>query len=237
LSISLRPFLKMGRKIGQTLLAQDCLLCQAASGEQLLCEACARELPFTASACPRCAAPGAGMTECGACIADPPHYDASRAAFIYAYPVDALIQSLKYGGQLALAGLFAHELYRRIGDSGSLDLIVPLPLHPTRLAERGFNQAAEIAKILSRLSGIAMDTRLARRVRNTAAQTALPWRERATNMRRAFACDGDVSGLNIAVVDDVMTTGATLDEFARTLKKSGAARVENWVVARTARDV
>jgi len=227
----------MGGKIGHTLLAQDCVLCQAASGEKLLCEACARELPFVASACPRCAAPSADAAECGACIADPPHYDASRAAFVYAFPVDALIQSLKYGGQLALAGLFAHEWYQRIGATGRFDLIVPLPLHPARLAERGFNQAAEIARVLARLSGVAMDARLARRVRDTAAQTMLPWRERATNVRGAFACDADLGGLNIAVVDDVMTTGATLDEFARTLKKSGAARVENWVMARTARDV
>ncbi len=237
LSISLRAFLNIGKGIGRTLLAQDCLLCQAASGGRLLCQACARELPTAASACPRCAAPGADAAECGACLADPPHYDASCAAFIYAYPVDALIQAFKYGGQLALAGLFARELYRRIGGAGGVDLIMPLPLHPVRLAERGYNQSAELAKVLSRLSGIAMDARLARRVRNTAAQTALPWRERATNMRGAFACGGDLAGLRIAVVDDVMTTGATLDEFARTLKKSGAARVENWVVARTARDV
>ena len=240
MSISLRAFLNIGKGIGRSLLAQDCLLCQGASGGLLLCQACARELPTMASACPRCAAPGADTAECGACLADPPHYDASCAAFTYAYPVDALIQAFKYGGQLALAGLFAHALYRRIGGAGGMGdvgLIMPLPLHSARLAERGFNQAAEIAKLLSRLSGIAMDARRARRVRNTAAQTALPWRERATNMRGAFACGGDLAGLRIAVVDDVMTTGATLDEFARTLKKSGAARVENWVVARTARDV
>ena len=236
MSISLRAFLNIGKGIGRTLLAQDCLLCQGASGGRLLCQACARELPTTVSACPRCAAPGTDAAECGVCIADPPHYDASCAAFTYAYPVDALIQAFKYGGQLALAGLFAQALYRRIGSAGDVDLIVPLPLHSARLAERGFNQAAEIAKVLSRLSGIAMDARRARRVRNTAAQTALPWRERATNMRGAFACDANLAGLRIAVVDDVMTTGATLDEFARTLKKSGAARVENWVVARTARD-
>ncbi|MGP1676399.1 MAG: ComF family protein [Giesbergeria sp.] len=235
MSISSRPFLNIGKKIGQTLLAQDCLLCQGTSGAQLLCQACARELPANASACPRCAVAGSSNAECGACIADPPHYDASCAAFAYAYPVDALIQALKYGGQLALAGLFAHELRRRIGRADGVDLIVPLPLHPARLAERGFNQAAEIAKVLSRLYGIPMDAQLARRVRNTAPQTALPWRERATNMRQAFACGSDLAGLSIAVVDDVMTTGATLNEFARTLKRSGAARVENWVVARTAR--
>jgi len=237
LSISLRPFLNIGKKIGQTLLAQDCLLCQGTSGGQLLCQACARELPSTASACPRCASAGSSNAECGACLAASPHYDASCAAFDYAYPADALIQALKYGGQLALAGLFAHELHRRIGRTADIDLIVPLPLHPQRLAERGFNQAAEIAKVLSRLCGIAMDAQLARRVRNTAPQAALPWRERAANMRRAFECSRDLAGFRIAVVDDVMTTGATLDEFARTLKRSGAARVENWVVARTARGV
>lgn len=227
----------MGTRIGQSLLPQDCLLCQAASGAELLCAACARELPTTASACPRCAAAGTSNAECGACLADPPHYDASRAAYVYTHPVDALIQALKYGGQLALAGLFAQALWQRIGRADGVDLILPLPLHPARLAERGFNQSAEIAKALSRLCGIAMDARLARRVRNTAPQTALPWRERASNMRRAFACDADLAGLRVAVVDDVMTTGATLDEFARTLKGRNAARVENWVVARTPRGV
>ena len=237
MSISFGPFAKIGASLGQTLLAQDCLLCQAASGDQPLCAACERELPSTASACPRCALASAGNAECGACIAAPPHYDASCAAFVYAYPVDALIQALKYGGQLALAGMFARKLYQRIGQAAGVDLIVPLPLHPARLAGRGFNQAAEIAKSLSRLSGTAVDARLARRVRDTAPQTALPWRERAANMRGAFACERDLAGLRVAVVDDVMTTGATLDEFARTLKGSGAAWVENWVVARTPRDV
>jgi len=233
LSISSRPFLGIGARIRQALLEQDCLLCQAASGDRLLCEACERELPSGASACPRCALAGSGNAECGACLADPPHFDASCAAFTYAYPVDALIQALKYGGQLALAGWFAHKLQQRIGQAAGVDLIVPLPLHPARLAERGFNQAAEIAKALSRLSGVAMDAQLARRVRNTAPQTALPWRERTANMRQAFSCERDLAGLSVAVIDDVMTTGATLNEFARTLKKSGAARVRNWVVART----
>ena len=241
MSISLRALLtlgtKIGTKIGHGLLAQDCLLCQAASGGELLCAACARELPSIGSACPRCAAAGNGSAECGACISDPPHYDASRAVFVYAHPVDVLIQEFKYGGQLALAEWFAQALQRRIGATGGVDLIVPLPLHPARLTERGFNQSAEIAKVLSRLCGIALDAQLARRLHNTAPQAALPWRERERNMRGAFACDADLSGMRIAVVDDVMTTGATLNEFARTLKRSGAARIENWVVARTARDV
>ena len=233
LSISSRPFPGIGTRIRQGLLAQDCILCQSACGDRLLCEACERELPASASACPRCALDGTGNVECGACLADPPHYDASCAAFTYAFPVDVLVQALKYRGQLALAGFFAHKLRQRIDLAAGVDLIVPLPLHPARLAERGFNQAAEIAKALSRASGIRMDARVARRVRNTAPQADLPWRERAANMRRAFSCEHDLAGLNVAVVDDVMTTGATLNEFARTLKQSGAARVQNWVVART----
>jgi len=233
LSISSRTLPGIGARIRQALLAQDCFLCQSASGDRLLCEACERELPSSASACPRCAAAGTGNEECGACLADPPHYDASRAAFSYAYPVDVLIQALKYGGQLALAPWFAHKLQQRIGPAPGVDLIVPLPLHPARLAERGFNQAAEIAKALSRASGIRMDAHMAQRARNTAPQTDLPWRERAANIRNAFSCGHGLAGLRVAVVDDVMTTGATLNEFARTLKKAGAAKVENWVVART----
>ena len=233
MSISSHPLHGLGTRIKRALLAQDCLLCQSASSDRLLCEACERELPASATACPRCALPGSQLTECGACLAAPPHFDASRAAFSYAFPIDALVQALKYGGQLALAGWFAQELLKRLGQPSGVDLIVPLPLHPARMAERGFNQAAEIAKALARASGIAMDAHIAKRLRNTAAQTGLPWREREANMRQAFGCERELSGLSIAVIDDVMTTGATLNEFARTLKQSGAARVENWVVART----
>ena len=237
LSISLRPLAQIGTRIRQALLAQDCLLCQTASGERLLCDACERELASATPACPRCALTSPGNALCGACLAHPPHYDASCAAFAYAYPVDRLIQALKYGGRLALADFFAHKLHQRIGQAAAVDMIAPLPLHSARLAERGFNQAAEIAKVLARLRGVKLELELGRRVRNTAPQTELPWRERAANMHAAFACERDLSGLGVAVVDDVMTTGATLDEFARALKSCGAARVENWVVARTPRGV
>ena len=235
--LSLRPLLQIGTRIRRVLLAQDCVLCQAACGDGLLCAACERDLPAAASSCPRCALSASNNAECGACLAHPPHYDASIAAYVYTYPLDRLVHALKYSGQLALAALFARALHRRIGDAAGVDLIAPLPLHPERLAQRGFNQAAEIAKILSRLTGIAAELELGRRVRNTAAQTDLPLRERAANVRGAFACPRKLSGLRIAVVDDVMTTGATLDEFARALKQSGAARVENWIVARTPRSV
>jgi ComF family protein len=113
-----------------------------------------------------------------------------------------------------------------------IDCIGFIPLSRERLAERGFNQALEIARPLARARGIALRSDLAVRVRHAGAQAELPFAARRKNVRGAFACLEDLSGLRVAVVDDVMTTGATLDEFAKTLKKRGAARVENWVVAR-----
>jgi len=237
LSISAPALREWIAGLGSALLPQVCVLCHAASGDELLCRACASELPIAAAGCPRCAATSGGSSLCGACLSDPPFYDATHAAFDYRFPVDALIQALKYGGQLTLASLFAQALRERIGASAGVNLIVPLPLHPRRLAERGFNQAAEIAKPLARKLAKSLDVRLGQRIRDTAAQTGLPWRGRTSNVRHAFTCERSLGGLNIAVVDDVMTTGATLNEFARALKDAGAGRVENWVVARTTRDV
>ncbi len=117
-------------------------------------------------------------------------------------------------------------------DTG-IDLIIPLPLAPARLSERGFNQALELARPIAARRRIALGVRAVRRIRNTPPQVQLPWKERARNIQGAFVCDVSLKGLRVAVVDDVMTTGASLDEMARVLKGAGAAHVANWVVART----
>lgn len=123
--------------------------------------------------------------------------------------------------------------------SGRLDadLIVPLPLHPLRLRERGFNQALEIARIVARAWQLPLDYRSCERSHHSPPQASLPWKERLRNVRGAFLCRSDLTGRHVAAVDDVMTSGATLNEFARSLKKAGAARVTNLVVARTLRNV
>ena len=108
-----------------------------------------------------------------------------------------------------------------------------MPLHPERLKDRGFNQSLEIAKQVSRWLDVPLDVNGCQRTRNTPAQARLKWKERRSNVRGAFACDLDLSGKKIAVLDDVMTTGATLNELSRTLKNSGAIEVSAWVVART----
>jgi len=211
----------------QAWAGEDCLLCGGEGGPELLCAACIAELPALPRSCPRCALPSPAAALCGSCLNHPPHFDATLALWRYEFPCDGLVQALKYRARLALAGFFARSLASRtIPES---DLIVPMPLHPRRLAERGFNQALEIARHLGR----PIAPRGVLRVKHTPPQTELPYEERAKNVRGAFLCKLDLSGASVAVLDDVMTTGATLNELARALKRAGAARVENLVIART----
>ena len=218
-------------------LPQRCELCAGVSGTDLVCGACMRDLPWLVRGCPVCALPSGGSV-CGQCLSDPPPFDATIAAFSYALPIDRLIHSLKYQGRLALAEWCAEAILARRSNSGAgvgsrPDRLIALPLAVLRQRERGYNQALEIARVICARTGVPLLSRGLSRVRATPPQAALPWAERAKNVRGAFACDLDLSGLTVALVDDVMTTGASLAEAAKILKASGAASVENWVVART----
>lgn len=222
------------RRLAAALLPQNCFLCAAPAGVGLLCPECAAQLPRLPDAlCPVCALPSPGAEICGACLKNPPHYDATRAAFAYDFPLDRIVQALKYRAQLAAVPFLGAALAAR-GDGGAA-LLLPLPLHPSRLKERGFNQALEIARTVAAHSRLPIDFRACERSHDSAPQASLPWAERRRNVRGAFLCRADLTGLRVAVVDDVMTTGASLDEFARALKKAGAAHVTNLVVARTLR--
>ena len=220
----------------QTALPQHCEICAARSGNRLLCEGCARDLPWhEAASCPVCALPTPLGETCGACLGKPPAFDRTIAPFDYAAPLDTLVLRLKYGARLPLVRTVAEPMIKRLKGEESPDLIVPMPLSKKRLAERGFNQAAEIAKPIAAWFQLPLDLDACARVRETRAQAELPWKERRKNVRRAFACQRDFSGKTVALVDDVMTTGATMNELAREVKKAGAARVLVWVVARTLR--
>lgn len=223
-------------EIVRTLLPQHCLLCGAFAGRQALCAGCLGELPFhPATCCPVCAMPTPHAEPCGACLKRPPHFDGTAALFRYAYPVDALLHAYKYGHHLAIAGVLGECLAHHVASRPRPDCLLPMPLHAGRLRERGFNQALEIARRVSRGSGIPLAQDLAVRMRQTPPQVGLPLAQRRRNVRGAFACPRELHGMQIAVVDDVMTSGATLDELAKVLKQAGASRVECWVVARTAR--
>ncbi len=217
-------------------LPQACALCAAACGGALLCDECTLDLPRMPPACPVCALPSPAAAVCGACLRRPPPYSAAIAAFAYAFPLDRLVQGLKYRGQLAFAGWLGAALAAAVRARGDAwpDVVVAVPLAPARQRERGFNQTTEIAR------GVARDLELPlaeglRRVRDGPPQAGLARTARIRNLRHAFAADAAIAGKRVAIIDDVMTSGTTLAAATGALLRAGAAGVEAWVVARTLR--
>lgn len=229
-----------------SLLPSACALCGAADGSgNNLCAPCNRH--FYATKTPRCRCCAttvltpAGMDGvCGECLREPPCFDATVAACDYAAPHDRVVLGLKFGGLLEYAPVMADVMRNAVIGHDSLALpalLAPVPLGSSRLAERGFNQALEIARPLSRLLGIPLQSQLMLRQRETRSQSLLHPDERQKNVRSAFTVSAQnidlIRGRHVGIVDDVMTTGATLNEVAATLKRFGAARVTNFVFART----
>lgn len=224
-------------KFVQSHLAQPCFLCGARCKGSLLCPGCAADLPrLPAERCPVCAAPAIGGAICGACLKHPPAYVRTVSAFRYDFPLSVLVQQLKYGGELALADWLADRLADEARDAALPDLLIPMPLHANRLKERGFNQAALLARRLGGNLNLPVALDACRRVRETRPQVELPFKERRGNLRGAFVCDVDLAGRHVALIDDVMTSGTSLDELAKVVRKAGAAEVSAWTVARALRN-
>jgi ComF family protein len=213
--------------------AQDCLLCLHECGGSMLCAACERELESDAPACPRCALPLApGASRCAACSAARHAFDRAVARFEYRFPLDRLVQRFKYAGDLSIGRWLAGALAERVACEPQPHLLVVPPLSPARLRTRGFNQALEVARVVGRRIRVPVSRDAVARRRETASQAALGRREREANLRGAFACTRTLADLDIALVDDVLTTGATADAIARVLKEAGARSVAAWTVAR-----
>jgi ComF family protein len=155
------------------------------------------------------------------------------AALSYAFPADALVHSLKYQGNLAMASVLGELFNPLVGAIALPDFIVPMPLHSSRLRERGFNQAMEIARSVSRHCGAALLPEACKRIKDTPSQAGLPWKERQKNIKNAFICETNLAGKRVAILDDVLTTGATLNELAKVIRQCGASEVTGWIIART----
>lgn len=202
-----------------------------------LCRNCFDDLAVNDSCCYRCAEPFEQATQiprvCGRCLSDPPAYEETIAPFLYLRTMRYLITGLKFGKQFKHARLLGMLLAEKIKVSAELpDCIMPVPLHKRRYRERGFNQSIEIARILANELEIPLDFYSCIRQKNTEHQTRLPSKQRRKNIRRAFAVVKHPPYKHIALLDDVMTTGATASELARTLKRTGVERVDIWVCAR-----
>lgn len=222
------------------LLPPTCVLCDAPGTLGMdLCASCMSDLPHNRHACPRCAYPlpsnPQGPTICGTCQRQPPHQDASHIPFLYQDTLPFLVVGAKYSGRLNLARLLGLCLAQSLRQKGinQPDLIIPVPLHLQRLRERGYNQALEIARALSRELTIPVDPGLCIRVRATRPQVGLESKDRQRNVLGAFGVTRPISVGHIAIVDDVVTTGSTATEVARVLREAGAAYIDLWAVART----
>jgi ComF family protein len=229
------------RRLQHTFLPPHCLLCghPGARGRDL-CRACAGDLQCNVTCCPRCALPLAAPAPlCGECLQREPPFTSAFAPLVYAHPLDLLVGKLKFAGSLA-AGRVLSDLWLDAIDRLAPvrpDLLVPVPLHRDRLRERGYNQALELAKPLGKAMDIRLGAALLVRTQSTPAQTNLDAGTRRKNLRGAFEfradrLDAGVLPAHVALIDDVMTTGATLRECARVLRRAGVARVDVWALAR-----
>jgi len=220
----------------RTLYPPACVLCDAPTGQDDLCIPCANDLLQNTHPCSVCAQPLQNPADrlCGQCLRKPLHFDLGHAPYLYDYPLDRLIQQFKFHTDLrtgrVLAGLLLDSLRRQ-----SLDVqaLIPVPLHRKRLVERGFNQSLELAMDLGKGLGLPVLAKQLVRVRETRAQSELGAGKRRSNVRGAFEVRPAADlPQRVALIDDVMTTGSTLNECALTLKNAGVQHVSVWTIAR-----
>jgi ComF family protein len=238
----------LGKRTLSLLYPATCALCGAPGDDgRDLCAGCRADLPAIGPCCVRCALPfdadGAGQPIhehrlCGRCQLHPPPFTQCMAAFRYEDPLPALVAGVKFRARMHLIRLLGNLLADTLlsaegsGPTERPQVIVPVPLHPARLRQRGYNQALELARVVGRRLSIPVDAASCRRTRATRAQSELEERQRLRNIRGAFAAVGKPPR-HVAILDDVVTTGATVSELARALHRGGCERIDVWTLART----
>lgn len=226
---------------GAHLWPHQCALCRQPGQTDLdLCAGCEADLPLNDHICEHCAEPlPRELTQpalCGACLKQPPVFDACVAPFLYGFPVDRMIQGLKYRGDLAYGRILGELLARQLACRQTRpELVIPVPLAPLRYRERGFNQARELALPVCRALQLTLRSDVLARHRETREQATLDRSERLKNTQRAFALTAPLAARHVAIIDDVVTTGSTVNEISKVLRAAGAEWIEVWAVARAQR--
>jgi len=215
-----------------------CLLCGHDGDDRRdLCHICHIDLPWNKACCACCAArletgPAAAAL-CGQCLSNPPAFDETHAPFVFQGAIRHLITALKYQADGKNARLLGQLLAEHLIHTAAMpELLIPVPLHPSRYRKRGFNQTIEIARTVAKELSLPLDLTGCRRLRNTAQQTALSAKQRRNNMKEAFAVAKPLKAKHVAILDDVMTSGSTAHGLALALKKAGVEQVDVWVCAR-----
>ena len=217
-------------------LCVDCG-CELAAPDSL-CRDCAASLPQISNACRVCGQSSPTAADvCPACLVNPPRWQAMIAPFAYQPPVSDWLRRFKYDGALHYARTLCEASQPLLQAQQPLpEVLLPVPLHDTRLRERGFNQAGVIAELIGATLGIPVDSRVLLRTRATASQSGLSAMQRSENLRGAFACEAGDQYRHVALVDDIVTTGATADAACRVLHRAGIETIQLWALARTTRD-
>lgn len=217
----------------------QCLVCGDDCHELALCHDCAQDLKRNQHTCRRCAEP---LSEnyhdslCGKCLQREPAFDLVISPFLYQHPIDRLVTRFKFHADLTAGRILGRLLAQHISEHVRElpDCLIPVPLHHSRLRQRGFNQSQEICRVLSRQFEIPSNANLCVRQRKTSSQSGLNEKQRRKNIRGAFKVKNDIPYRHVALVDDVMTTGNTVNELSRVLRKKGVETIQVWSVCRAA---
>ncbi len=214
-----------------------CVLCGEMTEQEVsLCSECRNDLPVVEYSCEKCGLPlsVSDQSLCGQCLQLKPVVDYTHSVFYYESPIDYLIGKMKYEGDLSCAAILGDLLLKSVKDiKQTPDVLVPVPLHNKRLVKRGFNQSLEISRAVSKQLKIPLDTQYVRRVKPTVAQQTLNLKQRKQNIKGCFEVQAKHQLYkHVVLVDDVITTGSTVNELATALKEGGVEKVGVWSIAR-----
>ena len=204
--------------------------------EPIICKKCISIMPYLQTGCAQCNLPIKSGELCGKCLTNTIYFDITYSPYAYTFPIDKMIHQLKYAGKIdlikPLASMMASHIQQYHDKANLPELLIAVPSHPSRLRQRGFNQSLELTKHISKLLKINYLKQAIVKTKSSPPQASLSLKKRHSAIRNSFKINHKITARHVAIIDDVMTTGATASELARTLKHNGVEYVEIWCLAR-----